>query len=118
MGLPWIRLDVNTFDHPKMLELLDRKRHKAVVGHLAAMTYSGKHGLDGFIPKSALRAIGVTSTDVKDLMQVDLWHAAEGGWDIHGWKEYQMSSEEHEERRRRMAERGRRGAEKRWGNGE
>ena len=35
MGLPWIRLDTSTFDHPKILELVESKQHRAVVVHLS-----------------------------------------------------------------------------------
>lgn len=115
MGLPWIRLDTSTFDHPKFLELSESKNHRAIVVHLAGMTYSGKHGLDGFIPATALRVIGGTTTDAKKLVEAGLWIAAESGWDVNGWKEYQFSSEENEARRKKLSERGRKGAVARWG---
>lgn len=115
MGLPWIRLDTSTFDHPKILELMDDKQWRAIVVHLAGMAYSGKHGLDGFIPKAALRVIGGTAADATRLVAADMWEPhSGGGWDIHGWREYQFSSEEHEARRQRLSERGRKAAATRW----
>lgn len=114
MGLPWIRLDTNTFDHPKILELLEGKHFRAVVVYLAMMLYSGKHGLDGFIPRAALRVIGGTAADANKLVAAGLWDKADSGWEIHGWRDYQFTSIEHEERRRRLSERGRKGAEERW----
>jgi hypothetical protein len=114
LGLPWIRLDTTTFDHPKVLELLEAKNFRAIVVHLAAMAYTGKHGLDGFIPRSALRVLGGTVTDANRLVRAQLWDPAEGGWEVHGWREYQYSSEEHEKRRQRLSERGRKGAEAKW----
>ncbi|MEV6555900.1 hypothetical protein AB0M22_09300 [Nocardia sp. NPDC051756] len=115
MGLPWIRLDTSTFDHPKMLDLMDDKQYRAIVVHLAGMAYSGKHGLDGYIPKAALRVIGGTAADVKRLVAADLWDEHDGGgWDVHGWKDYQFSSDEHEARRQRLSERGRKGADALW----
>ncbi|AHH20770.1 putative bacteriophage protein [Nocardia nova SH22a] len=116
MGLPWIRLDTSTFDHPKMLELMEAKQYRAIVVHLSGMAYSGKHGLDGFIPKAALRVIGGTAADVRHLIGVGLWDLAENGWDVHGWRDYQFSSEEHEARRQRLSERGRKAAEAKWKN--
>ena len=41
----------------------------------------------------------------------------EGGWEVHGWKEYQLSGEEHEARRRKLSERGRAAAAARWQKG-
>lgn len=117
MGLPWIRLDTSTFDHPKILELMDAKQFRAIVVHLAGMAYSGKHGLDGFIPKAALRVIGGTPADAERLIMADLWIPHDrAGWDVHGWREYQFSSEEHEARKQRLSERGRKAAEAKWKN--
>lgn len=115
MGLPWIRLDTNTFDHPKMLDLIEGKQYRAIVVHLAGMTYSGKHGLDGFVPRAALRVIGGTPADAKRLVAAGIWdeHGVTG-WDVHGWREYQLSGDEHEQRRQRLSERGRKAAATRW----
>lgn len=114
MGLPWIRLDTSTFDHPKLLSLMDNEEHRAIVVHLAAMTYSGKHGLDGYVPRYALRVLGGRQKDADTLLEVGLWVPAPSGWDINGWREYQFSSHEEEERRRRLSERGRKAAAARW----
>ncbi|AVP67336.1 hypothetical protein [Prescottella equi] len=112
MGLPWIRLDTTTFDHPKMLYLADEKQHRAIVVHLSGMTYTGKHGLDGFIPRAALRVIGGLPNDAKKLVEVGLWHLAEGGWSINGWDEYQVSDDEAKAR----SDKARKAAQKRWAN--
>lgn len=115
MGLPWIRLDCDTFEHPKILELVDGKHYRAVVVHLSGMLYSGKFGLDGFIPRSALRVIGGTVADANLLVAAELWDVADApGWNVHGWNEYQFTSAEHEERKRRLSERGKKAAAKRW----
>jgi hypothetical protein len=116
MGLPWIRLDTSTFDHPKILDLTEDKQYKAVVVHLTAMTYSGKHGLAGYVPRSALRVLGATTVDVNRLVAVGLWNVCGDGWEINGWKEYQLSGDEQEARRQRLSDRGRKGAAKKWEN--
>ena len=55
MGLPWIRLDTTLADNPKILGLLDeRDGHRAAFVWVCCLTYSGKHGTDGFIPKAAM----------------------------------------------------------------
>lgn len=101
MALPWIRLDTTTFDHPKMLDLIEDKQHRAIVVHLSGMTYTGKHGLDGFIPRAALRVIGGTAGDTKKLIEVGLWRESSGGWEVHGWDEYQVSDDESRNRKSR-----------------
>ena len=110
MGLAWIRLDTTTFDHPKMLYLAEEKKYRAIVLHLSGMTYTGKHGLDGFIPKAAMRALGGTAADAKSLVEVGLWHYSEGGWVINGWDEYQVSDAAAQERK----EKARKAAQTRW----
>lgn len=94
MALQWIRLDTSVFDHPKMLELLDARAHRAINLHLFGMTYTGKHGLDGFVPRTTLRIIGATPADAKRLVDAGLWHPEPTGWSINGWDEYQISNDE------------------------
>lgn len=101
VGLQWIRLDTTTFDHPKLLELAEEKQYRAIVTHLSGMTYTGKHGLDGWIPRSAMRVIGGQTSDAKKLIEVGLWHEVAGGWAINGWDEYQVSDEESKTRKQR-----------------
>lgn len=93
-GLRWIRLDTDMFDNPKLLYLQDDKRFRAIVTHLHAMCYSGKHGLGGFLPKAALRVLGATSVDATHLVTGGLWEPAPGGWQINDWDEYQLSDGE------------------------
>src|SRR5689334_9611135 len=93
MGLPWIRMDVNMFDHPKMLGLLESGDYRAVVVHLAGMAYCGKHSTAGFIPREVLRRIEGRPSDVKRLVSEGFWTESAGGWDINGWDEYQVSDD-------------------------
>jgi hypothetical protein len=110
MALPWVRLDTSFFDHPKVLQLMEDRKHRAIVTHLAALTYSGKHGLDGFVPKPALRIFGGTVDDTKSLVEQDLWHVSKGGWEINGWLEYQFSTNENQARKEKATERGKKAA--------
>lgn len=110
MALPWIRLDTSIFDHPKVLGLMEDRAHRAIVAHIAGMTYTGKHELDGFIPKVALRTFGATSGDATKLVEAGLWRPAPGGWEVNGWQEYQFTSEE----ARKRSERAREAANARW----
>jgi hypothetical protein len=99
MGLPWIRMDTSMFDHPKMLGLFDSGDYRAVVVHLAAMAYCGKHSTSGFIPREVLRRIEGRVTEARRLVEADLWTENAGGWDINGWDEYQLSDEDAVKRR-------------------
>lgn len=110
MGLPWIRLDTTLASNPKVLELVDDKKHRAVMAYILGLTYSGGHGLDGFIPRAALPFIHATAADAKSLVSVGMWTARAGGWDINGWTEFQVSDEEARKRRQRAQA----AAAKRW----
>ncbi len=109
-GLKWIRLETTMFENPKLLYLKEDKQHKAIVVHLEAMTYSGRHGLAGYIPKAALRVIGATPNDANRLVEAGLWTPAPGGWEINGWDEYQLAGMDEQKRR----ERAQKGAAARW----
>lgn len=99
MPLPWVRLDTSFFDHPKILGLVSEGQYRAVVLHLAGMTYAGKHGTDGFIPREALIFLHGRKMDADKLIEAHLWQPNGGGWDINGWDEYQISDDETKKRR-------------------
>ena len=99
MALPWVRLDTSTFDHPKFLGLFAQNQHRSALVYVAGMAYSGKHGTDGFIPREALPFIQARVSDAKNLVSADLWRECAGGWEIHGWDEYQVSDDEAKARR-------------------
>lgn len=111
-GLKWIRLETTMFENPKLLYLKEDKQYKAIVAHLEAMTYIGRHGLAGFIPKAALRVIGASTTDAKHLVEAGLWAPAPGGWQINGWAEYQLADEEANKR----SDKAKKAAAARWAN--
>jgi hypothetical protein len=99
MGLPWVRLDTTFFDHPKVLGLVAEGQYRPIVLYLSSMTYAGKHGTDGFIPREALMILHGRKPDADKLVQAQLWHENAGGWDINGWDEYQVSDDEAKKRR-------------------
>jgi len=93
MGLPWIRLDTDLFDHPKFIGLLESHDYRAIVVHIAGMAYCGKHGTNGFIPREVLRRLDGRVFDARRLVEEDLWVESIEGWDINGWDEYQVSDD-------------------------
>ncbi len=90
-GLPWIRLQTTMFENPKILNLKEDKLHRAIVSHLEAMTYCGRNGLSGYVPKTAIRLLHIAASDVTRLVSEGLWQIAPGGWQINGWDEYQLA---------------------------
>ncbi|MCA4754796.1 hypothetical protein H8Z60_19905 [Mycolicibacterium fortuitum] len=110
-GLPWIRLQTTIFEHPKVLILKEDKQWKAIVAYLECMTYSGRHGLAGYVPKTAIRLLHITAGDVAKLVNEGLLAAAPGGWQINGWDEYQLADPESLAR----SEKAKKAAAARWG---
>lgn len=98
------------FENPKILYLKEDKQYKAIIVHLEGMSYSGRHGLAGYIPKAALRIIGATATDAGRLVTAGLWSPAPGGWQINGWEEYQLADDEAQ----RRSEKAQKAAAARW----
>lgn len=96
--LPWVRLQTDMQENPKILELLSRRggSHTAFV-YLCSLSFSGKKGTFGFIPKTALPFIHATQKDAKALVDVGLWKPSEdpkqSGWQVHDWDVYQPSKE-------------------------
>lgn len=109
-GLKWIRLETTMFENPKLLYLKEDKQYKAIVVHLEGMSYSGRHGLAGYVPKAAMRIIGATPADAGRLVTAGLWAPAPGGWQINGWEDYQLADEEAQ----RRSEKAQKAAAERW----
>jgi hypothetical protein len=110
MTLQWVRLETSLPDHPKVLALIDGKKHKAVMAYVLGLAYCGRHELDGYIPKAALPFIHATTTDAAALCNVGLWTPTKTGYEINGWAEFQPTSEE----RAKAKSRAKAAAEARW----
>lgn len=102
MGLPWIRLDTAMPDNPKILGLLgERDGHRAAFVWVCCLAYAGKHGTDGFIPAGAAPFVHGRRADFARLVEVSALEVVPGGWSIHGWTEFQETSDETQKRRER-----------------
>jgi hypothetical protein len=102
MGLPWIRLDTSMPDNPKLLGLLTEKDgHRAAFVWVCAMSYAGKHGTDGFLTRESVARINGRSTDMALLVTHGFLEVLAGGWQLHGWDEFQISDEDSQNRRSR-----------------
>lgn len=110
MGLPWVRLDSQFAQNPKMLYLIEDKKFRAAFVWAASLGYSGAQGTDGFLPSACLPFLHASRTDAKALVDVGLWTTVPGGWEINSWSEFQPSNEETQERKRKARD----AAMKRW----
>ena len=100
MSLPWVRLDTQMPSNPKLLAMLQRKDgHRAAFAWVCGLSYTGAHGLDGFLTKESLPFIHCRNVDAALLVHFGLWKTAPGGWQINGWDEKQQSSDETKQRR-------------------
>lgn len=79
MGLPWVRLDTSMPDNPKLLGLLAEKDgHRAAFVWVCCLSYAGKHGTDGFIPREAVSRVNGRNVDMAHLVRVGLLALLEG----------------------------------------
>jgi hypothetical protein len=110
MGLPWIRLENNLAQNPKILALVEDKNYQAAFAYVCGLGYAGGNGTDGFIPRAALPFIHARPRDAKTLVDVGLWIECAGGWDVNSWNDFQPSTEENAQRK----ERAKKAAASRW----
>lgn len=93
MALPWVRLDSNIASHDKILALLNDpspKRWQAVASYMFALGWSGDHGTDGNIPKTALPFVHGTTATARLLVTYRLWEESLTGWRIRNFSNRQM----------------------------
>lgn len=113
MPLPWVRLDTAMPDNTKVLHLIESHKDgmAAAFVWVCSIAYSGKHGTDGFISRSALARCNGKAVHARLLVEHQFWKDEGVGWTIHDFNEYQESNEETQAR----SERARLAAFKRWG---
>jgi len=110
-GLAWIRLDTGWPRNRKVLQLLGMKGgDHAIVVYVASLCLAGEQGSDGFINDWALPTIHGKAADARLLVDVELWHQVEGGWQVNDWNVYQESNEETQKRSLKA----KRAAARRW----
>jgi hypothetical protein len=112
--MPWMKVDDRMAFHRKVLAA----KNEAVGAWVRAGAWSSGEGTDGFIPRDT--ALTIAPEKVwKRLVECELAHDADGGWEIHDYLEYNPTAEESSTRRaaRREAGKvgGRRSAEARRG---
>lgn len=110
--LAWIRLDTAMPRNHKILTLVSMKDgQRAAFAYVCSLAYAGEQGTDGFVPEPALPMIHAKPNDVQRLLEVGLWHARPGGYEINDWADYQQTSAETDARTKRAKA----AAAARWG---
>lgn len=101
----WVKVYDTLRGHRKALQAGDRAMWLYVCG----LSYANEQQTDGFIPEVALPAVapGVKSPErlAALLVAAELWHASNGGWEIHDYLAVQRSADEIAERKRKDRER-------------
>ncbi len=103
--MPWLRLDEEFYEHPKVLLLSDA----AFRVHVNAMCYCARYTTDGVVPEAALRTLRGTPRLAKQLVGAGCWELHDDGWLIHDFLEYNPSKKKVDADRERRAASGRLG---------
>jgi hypothetical protein len=104
----WVRIDDGFFWNRKILEL----SKDAKLLFVAGLCHCAGQLTDGFVSNAAVSSlssfIGVKRSAIAELVNVELWHKREDGFDVHDYLKYQPTAEEERVRRAEHAERMRR----------
>lgn len=114
--MPYLNLDDNYADHPKVDALSDG----AFRLHTAGLLYASKHLTDGYVPAHRVPRLIRTYRPrlLAELMTTCLWKPADAGYTIHDYLDWNRSREQIEVDRERLrkvrSEAGKKGAKVRW----
>ena len=114
--MPFLNLDDNFADHPKVDALTDG----AFRLHVAGLCYASKHTTDGHIPVERVGRLTPTyrKQHLAELLNRGLWRPADAGYSIHDYLDWNRSREQIESDRARLkkvrSEAGKKGAQARW----
>lgn len=102
--MAWVRLADDFPDHPKVV----RAGPLAAWLYVCGLSYANRYATDGFIPAAQVRRLA----DVPDaeiladrLVDAGLWERAEGGFQVHDYRDYQPSADEVKREREAAARR-------------
>lgn len=97
--MPWVRLDDQFTDHPKIAEVGPLASWLYVCG----LCYSARMLTDGFIPRGQVRKLADVD-DVAPLVTAlvisGLWEECDGGYRIHDYHDYNPTAEKVKEQRK------------------
>lgn len=110
--MTWVKIDDNLPQNPK----LRRVSVAARWAYISSICYAGNNRTDGFIPFGALALLDANNKISVDLVAVNLWEPAEGGWYIHDFLLHNRSKERIADIVDKRREAGRIGQQKRQQN--
>jgi hypothetical protein len=90
--MPWVRLDDNFPDHPKVVDAGPLAAWLYVCG----VAYASRYLTDGYIPAGQVRKLADVdgAAALADrLVEVGLWERVDGGFQVHDFLEYNPSAE-------------------------
>ena len=103
--MPWVRLADDFYDHPKIIAVGSAAGWLWVCG----LAYANRYLTDGYLPSAAVRRIADDGDDplrlAARLVEVGLWEAADAGYRIHDYTNYQPSAQAVKAERKKTAER-------------
>lgn len=87
--MPWLRIEDNFAEHPKVIDLSDA----AFRLHVTALCHCARNLTDGFMSDKAIRhAAAKTATPmVRELVGAKLWIRTAGGYVVHDYLKYNPS---------------------------
>lgn len=104
--MPWFKVDDSLSDHVKIMAA-----GNAAVGlWVRAGAWSARQLSDGFIPDQVASSLG-TRGQAQRLLDVGLWDRTDGGYQFHGWDQWQPTRADVEKRRAEWRERQRKARE-------
>ncbi len=89
--MPWVRLDDEFPEHPKVASAGPRAAWLFVCG----LCYCNRNLTDGFIPTNIVKSFGGNARTIAKLLAVKLWEAkGDDGYQVHDYEKYQPLREQ------------------------
>lgn len=114
MADEWTPLDVDYFQHPKVVTA----GRDAALLYLAGLCYCQRHLTDGYIPVAAVRVLAAEAwtkpSMAERLVDANLWQRTDAGFVVTGWVERNKPAEVVKAHRDKLAVRGAKANHKRW----
>lgn len=113
--MPWVNLDDQFPEHPKVDGLSDA----AFRLHVAGICYCNRHLTDGFVPTNRVRRLvpKFKQTALDELVGYGMWkpHPPDGYlYEIHDFLDWNRSRDQVVSERERKSKGGKKGAQQRW----
>ena len=103
--MSWFKVDDGFDSHPKVLDVPLR----SIGLWTKAGAWSARNLTDGAVPSAAIRLLGGTKADAQRLVDAGLWTVDRSGRDavyrFHDWEDFNPTSSQVKEQRRKTAER-------------